>query len=223
MSQRQPLHDRRPDGTDDAGRGGPPPGVPEDPESVVEVDQEPAGEDVLADAGPPDGDEEYDDGPYEAEDIDEQAEEAEEAVEADIDALAHLTAQRDEYLNALRHLQADFENYRKRMLRQQTEHTERAAESLVAKLLPVLDGFELAVAHGHPDLEPVYRSLVTVLEQEGLERIDAEGSSFDPSLHEAVAHEPSEGDDGPEVAEVMRAGYCFKGRVLRPAMVKVRG
>jgi molecular chaperone GrpE len=142
-------------------------------------------------------------------------------VEAD---LARLTSERDDYLEALRRLQADFENYRKRILRQQTEHLERAAEGLVTKLLPVLDSFDLALAHGAPGVEPVHRALIGALEGEGLERLDPVGKPFDPNEHEGVAHEEG-GSAGavPEVAEVMRPGYRWKGRLLRPAMVKVRG
>jgi molecular chaperone GrpE len=142
------------------------------------------------------------------------------AVEADLDT-ARLAAERDEYLDALRRLQADFENYKKRMVRQQTEHLERAAETLVVKLLPVLDNFDLAINHGADDLLPIYKGLLDTLASEGLERLDPVGSAFDPTEHDAVAHEAGEGE--PEVTEVMRAGYRWKGRVLRPAMVKVRG
>lgn len=142
---------------------------------------------------------------------------------ASVEAVA---AQRDEYLDALRRLQADFENYKKRVLKQQTEHLERAAEALVVKLLPVLDAVDLAVAHAGDSPEgkvvgPIATSLVDVLGKEGLERIDPLGQPFDPNQHDAVAHE--EGGDEPEVSEVLRAGYRWKGRVLRPAMVKVKG
>jgi molecular chaperone GrpE len=138
------------------------------------------------------------------------------------DSLAERTRERDDYLDALRRLQADFENYKKRMIKQQTEHLERAAERLVEKLLPALDTGDLALAHGGgDDIKQLYASLWDVLEREGLERIDPVGSPFDPNLHDAVAHEPGEG--GQEVVEVLRAGYRFKGHVLRPAMVKVRG
>jgi molecular chaperone GrpE len=143
--------------------------------------------------------------------------EAEEAVLAD---LAKLAAERDDYLDQLRRTKADFENYRKRILRQQTEHLERAAEALAEKLLPVLDTFDAALAHGE-GFEQVYAALMSTLEKEGLERIAPEGKPFDPNESDAVAHE--EGDDGPVVAEVLRPGYRWKGRVLRPAMVRVRG
>ena len=137
--------------------------------------------------------------------------------------MAELAIERDEYRDALVRLQADFENYKKRILKQQTEHLERAAQGLVEKLLPVLDAADLALAHGGgDDVKQISTALVGTLEREGLERIDPAGDPFDPTLHEAVAHEPS--DEGvQEVVEVMRAGYRWKGRVLRPAMVKVRG
>jgi molecular chaperone GrpE len=140
-----------------------------------------------------------------------------------VDPLVVLTRERDDYREALIRLQADFENYKKRMLKQQTDHLERAATALVDKLLPVLDTADLALAHGGgEDVKQLTAALTSVLEREGLERIDPDGGPFDPTLHDAVAHEPS--DDGQqEVAEVMRAGYRWKGRVLRPAMVKVRG
>jgi molecular chaperone GrpE len=139
------------------------------------------------------------------------------------DPIVALTQQRDDYRDALIRMQADFENYKKRMMKQQTDHLERAATALVDKLLPVLDTADLALAHGGgEDVKQLTSALTGVLEREGLERIDADGGPFDPTLHDAVAHEPS--DDGrQEVVEVMRAGYRWKGRVLRPAMVKVRG
>jgi molecular chaperone GrpE len=143
-------------------------------------------------------------------------------VPADADPLLDLIRERDEYREALIRMQADFENYKKRMIKQQTDHLERAAGALVEKLLPVLDTADLALAHGGgEDVKQLSGTLANILEREGLERIDPLGVPFDPTLHDAVAHEPGEG--GQEVVEVLRAGYRWKGRVLRPAMVKVRG
>ena len=149
-------------------------------------------------------------------------EQAEAAVEDDIAALA---AERDEFKALAQRIQADFENYKKRIIKQQTEHLERAAEDLVAKLLPVLDTADLAVAHGGGEaVEQVWMALTDALAKEGLERIDPKDQAFDPTRHEAVMHEPGEGDGAePTVSEVLRAGYAWKGRVLRPAMVKVTG
>ena len=150
---------------------------------------------------------------------------AELAFEVDVELLLK---EREEYLALSRQLQADFENYKKRMLKQQTEHVERAAGVLVEKLLPVLDNFDLALAHGEAGVDAVYRSLMNVLEAEGLDKLDPVGKPFDPNEHEAVVHEPAADDDhgddaGPSVTEVLRPGYRWKGRLLRAAMVKVRG
>ncbi len=149
--------------------------------------------------------------------VDAEVADAEQALLADLDKL---TAERDDYLEQLRRVTADFDNYRKRILKQQTEHLERAAEGLVEKLLAVLDTFDLALAHGE-GFEQVHTTLMSVLEKEGLERIDPLDQPFDPNEADAVAHEDA--DDGPVVADVLRPGYRWKGRVLRPAMVKVRG
>lgn len=154
----------------------------------------------------------------------EEEEEAAAAVEAD---LARLANERDEMRTLAQQVQADFENYRKRMLREQTAQIERATQGLVEQLLPVLDSFELAVARlpestdeqVRKGVELVYAELLGVLEKAGLERIDARGKPFDPNVHEAVLQE--DGDGEPVVGEIMRTGYRLKGRVLRPAMVKV--
>jgi molecular chaperone GrpE len=132
-----------------------------------------------------------------------------------------LTAERDASLEARAWLQAEFENYRKRVAKQEQEQVARAAEGLVTKLLPTLDAFEGALTHAAEGVEPLWNSLWPMLEREGLVKLAPTGEAFDPNLHEAVAHEPGEGGH-PTVAEVFRSGYAWKGRVLRPAMVKVR-
>lgn len=132
--------------------------------------------------------------------------------------------ERDDYKESLQRLQAEFENYRKRVAKQAEELRERAAEQLVGALLPVLDTAELALSHGAgEDVKQLSATLFATLEKEGLEKIDTVGDAFDPAFHDAVAHEPSDEGEGQEVAEVMRSGYRWRGRVLRPAMVKVRG
>ncbi|MGZ6963882.1 MAG: nucleotide exchange factor GrpE [Acidimicrobiia bacterium] len=140
--------------------------------------------------------------------------------------LARLTGERDEMRALAQQLQADFENYKKQMRRRQTEHLERATEGLVEQLLPVLDSFELALGaltdaedNVRKGVELVYAELLGVLEKAGVERIDAAGKPFDPTEHEAVLQE--EGDGEPVVSDILRTGYRLKGRVLRPAMVKV--
>ena len=157
-------------------------------------------------------------------------EDGSEPLEADLASLtSRIQSERDEYLDALRRLQADFENYKKRVAKQQTEQADRAAELLITKLLPVLDTVDLALQHvtegegGAGALQQVSASLTETLAKEGLERIDPIGQAFDPTEAEAVMHEPGEGGEGPVVSGVMRAGYRWKGRVVRPAMVKVTG
>jgi molecular chaperone GrpE len=133
-----------------------------------------------------------------------------------------LAAERDEYLEALQRVQAEFDNFKKRTARERSELTQRAQGQLADRLLPVIDACEAAISHGATDVEPIYKSLLDALEKEGLERIAPEGEPFDPTFHEAVMHEPGDGHD-PVVVEIMRTGYSWKGHVLRPAMVKVRG
>jgi molecular chaperone GrpE len=86
----------------------------------------------------------------------------------------------------------------------------------------VLDACDGALTHGHQDVRPVYEALMDTLEKQGLVLVYPSGEAFDPNLHEAVQHEPGE-DGEPAVSEVFRSGYTWKGRVLRPAMVKVKG
>ncbi|MEM9134113.1 MAG: nucleotide exchange factor GrpE [Actinomycetota bacterium] len=137
--------------------------------------------------------------------------------------LERVSAERDQYLDASRRLQAEFENYKKAVAKREVDARERANESLVSEILPVLDACDGALASGAADVEPVRNALMGALTKQGLERLDGQGEAFDPELHDAVMHEPSDDADGPVVAEVMRAGYRWKGRVIRPAMVRVRG
>jgi molecular chaperone GrpE len=143
--------------------------------------------------------------------------------------LAEAKAKADEYLQHLQRLQAEFDNYRKRVIREQTSTLELAAEPVMRRLLEVLDEFELALLHAHEDvdrdrflkgIELVYAKLMDALKSEGLQRIDAEGAPFDPNLHEALM-QTGDGGGEPHVAEVFRPGYTLKGRVLRPAGVRV--
>lgn len=130
--------------------------------------------------------------------------------------------QRD-YLDDLRRLQAEFDNYRKRMMREQTEIAGRASARLIERLLVVLDNFDRAIEHdsGNGGLKLVQKELLTALNGEGLVAIDALGKPFDPNFHEAVeSHEENDVSE-PICTEVYRTGYLLKGRVLRPSMVVV--
>ena len=124
--------------------------------------------------------------------------------------VAALMAQRDEYLESLQRLKADFDNYRKRVARLQEEQSARAEANLVVKLLPVLDNLDLAWAHlgpreaqGEPASEEARAigqaraQLLDVLGKEGLERVDAVGVAFDPTVHDAVAQEPAPQETAP--------------------------
>ncbi|HLG00180.1 MAG TPA: nucleotide exchange factor GrpE [Acidimicrobiia bacterium] len=151
--------------------------------------------------------------------------------QADADPIVVLERERDELTGVLQRVQADFENFRKRVMRDQATQVDRAHESLVEQLLPVLDSFELAVLNVpagdvgetaqklKKGIELVYAELLGVLEKAGLERLDPFGKPFDPEEHEAVMRDEGEGE--PVVREVLRTGYRLKGRVLRPAMVRV--
>jgi len=133
-----------------------------------------------------------------------------------------LTAERDGANDARMRLQAEFENYRKRVAKQELDTVSRAAEGIVTKLLPALDAFDAALAMQVDGIEPIWNSLWGVLNREGLDRLDPVDEPFDPTCHEAVLREDG-GDGGVEVvAETLRTGYSWKGRVVRPAMVKVR-
>lgn len=138
-------------------------------------------------------------------------------------------AEADQYREHLQRLQAEFDNYRKRVLREQTTAVEQAAQPVFRRLLEVLDDFDLALMHAQdrPDfdrflhgVELVYAKLLDTLRAEGLERMDAQGKPFDPETHEALM-QTGEGEGDPMVADVLRPGYTLKGRVLRPAGVRV--
>lgn len=133
-----------------------------------------------------------------------------------------------EYLDDLQRLQAEFENYRKRMLREQTRIIEQANKGLVAKLLPVLDNLEMALKYseGRDDrlaegVRMVYEQLVKLLRDEGLEEINPEGHPFDPNICEAMMTVVSEDHEDETVVEVHQKGYKFKGSLLRPARATV--
>jgi molecular chaperone GrpE len=145
---------------------------------------------------------------------------------ADLDAARAEAAQ---YLDHLRRLQAEFDNYRKRVVKEQTDLAELGALPVAKRLLEVLDDFELALMSAGDThdfgrfvkgVELVYAKLLDALKAEGLERIEADGAPFDPEQHEALM-QTGEGDGEPMVADVLRPGYTLKGRVLRPAGVRV--
>lgn len=147
------------------------------------------------------------------------------------DQLAAVEAERDEYLDHLRRTQAEFQNFRKRTMREGAAQREQGQVEVLTRLIDVLDDFELAVlaAESATDVESlrrgvemVYGKLVDAVRSFGLEKIGLEGVPFDPERHEAVQSvESEEPIDEPVVVEVMRPGYEANGRVVRAAMVKV--
>jgi molecular chaperone GrpE len=142
-------------------------------------------------------------------------------------------AEAAEHLADLQRLKAEFDNYRKRVLREQTQAVELASGPLVMRLLEVLDEFELALTAAErversPDMdrfvhgvEIVYAKLMEILKAEGVERIEADGARFEPELHEALLQGGGDPEGELYVEDVLRQGYTLKGRVIRPAGVKV--
>jgi molecular chaperone GrpE len=144
------------------------------------------------------------------------------------DQLAMLASERDEYLDLLQRVQADFENYRKRAAREQERLVAHAHERLVRELLPILDDLERALeaAERHEEaqlvegVKLVERSLRNALRKEGLAEIDTDGP-FDPHVHEAMLTKPGNGTEPGSVLEVVQRGYRVGDRVVRPAKVIV--
>jgi molecular chaperone GrpE len=152
--------------------------------------------------------------------MDEHLEEVEAVAETvDVEALAK---ERDEYLDALQRLKAEFDNYRKRVAGGPQEQAARAPQRLVAELVPVLDDLERALAH-EGDIEEgirlIHRQLSDALTKEGLSEIDAEGK-FDPHTQEALLSQPSDAEEG-TIIQVLQKGYKLGDRVLRPARVVI--
>ncbi len=136
--------------------------------------------------------------------------------------------QAEETLDQLRRLQADFTNYRRRMMEEQSRWRQEAEAELARALLPVVDNLERALAAAGQDNHPVvqgvamvHRQFLEVLRQAGVEPIAAQGQPFDPYRHEAVAREETAEHPDGTVIEVFQKGYLYRGRTLRPAMVKV--
>ena len=139
-----------------------------------------------------------------------------------IDSEIHeLASERDQFKDIAQRLQADFDNYRKRTTTQIAAEVDRATGRLAEALLPVLDAAEAAYLQ-HPDeVGPLFNLMLGELRKHGLEPIDLLEKPFDPNLADAVAHESGDGGE-PVVAEVLRSGYLWHGRTLRPAMVRTR-
>ncbi|GAB4516314.1 MAG: hypothetical protein Kow0047_28240 [Anaerolineae bacterium] len=138
--------------------------------------------------------------------------------------------QAEEYLDQWRRTAAEFSNYRKRQEREQAEFVKQANAGLILRLLPILDDFDLAFEHLPEDVAQsswvegfslIRRKLQAILEQEGVTAIEAVGQPFDPTLHEAISHEESDGVESGHVIAEVRKGYKLGDRVLRPSLVRV--
>ena len=192
-----------------------------DPDVTASASSAPA--DDLVDPGP------YTDGPV-PDSAEGTPDATADAADAEPDPLTQLTAERDDYLDQLRRSRADYENLNKRRHKEVSEASQRGTAALVENLLEVLDnfGFALQAAEASDDaqlakgVQLVHGQLMDVLERSGLEEVPGVGAPFDPAHHEALMSEQDDTDrDEPEVSEVLRVGYLFKGRLLRPASVKV--
>jgi molecular chaperone GrpE len=135
-----------------------------------------------------------------------------------------------DYLNRLKYLQADFENYQKRTEKQVQEAVQRSNEKLVACLIDILDNLENAISAGEATenkeallegVKMVHKNLDKLLENEGLERLECVGKTFDPNMHEILAQIPTKEHQSGTVLEEARKGFMFKGKVLRPSVVKI--
>jgi molecular chaperone GrpE len=129
--------------------------------------------------------------------------------------------ERDEWMARAQRIAADYENYRRRIATQRNEDIDRATGRLAEALLPVLDACEAAFLQHPAEIEPLFNLMLSELKKQGLESMNLHEQPFDPHLADAVMHEPGDGE--PVVSEVLRSGYTWNGKVLRPAMVKVRG
>ena len=143
------------------------------------------------------------------------------SVEDLVESLEQVNLERDELRESLQRLQADYENFRRRSINESNQRISAGLSRIAEALLPVLDACDAALTQGLTDVLPVQASLESVLQKEGLCRIEALGEVFDPNKHEAVMHES--GDGGEQiVVEELRSGFWWGEKVLRAAMVKVR-
>ncbi len=141
--------------------------------------------------------------------------------------LTAVTEEKDEYLNKLKRLKADFVNYRNRAKKEKQQIEVKTKMEIISSLLPVIDNFERALKSVDEDSEflsgvkMIHKQLIDVLKKEGLEVIDTEGEEFDPAYHEAVMQVEAEDVDSGFIVEEIQRGYMMEDKVVRPAMVKV--
>lgn len=137
----------------------------------------------------------------------------------------------DEYMDRIKRLQADYENYRKRTLKEHIEHLKRANKDLISKMLPVIDNFEIALETGkrlkkehdefYKGVKMIYEKIMDLLKNENVQVIDPHGQEFDPRVCEAAVTEAVADVEEGNILEVLRKGYMIDGFLIRPAVVKV--
>jgi len=144
--------------------------------------------------------------------------------------LAKEKEEKEKHIERLQRLQAEFSNYRKRVIKEKSSLAEQATKDFIVELLPIIDNFERALATSTKDdegdgvlkgVEMIYRQLSNLLTKTGVEAIVTVGEEFDPNLHNAVMKEESEEYDSGVIIEELQKGYIFNESVIRPAMVKV--
>ncbi len=157
----------------------------------------------------------------------ETASEVEESIAALERQLAQSQSLAAEYKDGWQRSVADFQNYRRRVEAEKNESYQNAIGSVIKRYLPILDDLERALSTRPADLawvdgiELIYRKLKSILEAEGLKRIEAEGQMFDPNFHEAILQESCDGFESGQVISVVQNGYTLGDRVIRPAQVRV--
>ena len=158
-------------------------------------------------------------------DIEETATEVDEETPSEVEnpEILILKEQNAALLADLQRVQAEFENFRRQNAKRQADLVEQAGGTLAEKLLPVLDACDAGIQQGLEDVIPVRNALIETLQGEGLEVVAHSGVEFDPERHDAIMHEAKEDSDKTTVDEIMRSGYLWKGRTIRPAMVRTIG
>jgi molecular chaperone GrpE len=160
-----------------------------------------------------------------------EVEELEEEIELLRKELENYKKNEEEYLDRIKRLQADYDNYRKRTLKEHLEHIKRANKDLIEKLLPVIDNFEIALEAGkklkkeeddfYSGIKMIYENLIELLKKENVKVIDPRGEQFNPEVCEAAVTESVEGFHEGDILEVIRKGYMIDNFLIRPAVVKV--
>lgn len=144
--------------------------------------------------------------------------------------LNELEKKANEYLDGWQRARAEFANYKKRVEREQAQTYQLASSAVLKKFLDVVDDLERALKNCPPEIaatdwgqgiELIYRKILSIMESEGVTKMEAEGQQFDPNLHEAISYEEVEGYSEGKIIEVVKQGYLVGDRVLRPAMVRV--